>query len=250
MPRNIPYAYIEQAVAELRVVLVEPKNEGNVGAVARAMKNFSVRDLVLINPPPLGADARQRAMHGVDILETAKVVMDFDSSIKDADLIVGTSGVHTENEKQFARIALRPREFAEKVRLANGRVALLFGREDFGLLDAELRRCDVLVTIPAAEEYQILNLSHAVTIILYELFIANAPTKARRAMSATENERLHLALSDLLEVTDYPIHKRPRTKIMVRRMLGRAVPSKWEFHALMGVFQRATKRIRRLEGKP
>ncbi len=250
MPRNIVYGYIERTVAQLRVVLVEPKNQGNVGAVARAMKNFGVKELVLVNPCPIGVEARQRAMHGADILEAAKVVADFDASIEDADFVVGTSGVDTESEKRFARIAVRPREFAEKIQQADGVVALLFGREDFGLLDAELRRCDLLVKVPTADAYPILNLSHAATILLYELFIGKAPPKTVRRISAVERERLHTALSDLLDATDYPAHKRPRTKIMVRRLLGRAVPSKWEFHALMGVFQRATKRIRRLEGKP
>ena len=234
----------------LRVVLVEPKNQGNVGAVARAMKNFGVEELVLVSSCPIGVEERQRAMHGLDILEAAQIVPNLDASIKDADLIVGTSGVDTGSEKHFSRIAIRPREFAEKVRQAEGIVALLFGREDFGLLDGELRRCDLLVKVPAADEYPVLNMSHAASILLYELFLGKAPTKDARPMSAVESQKLHAALSDLLAATDYPAHKRPRTKIMVRRLLGRAVPSKWEFHALMGVFQRATKRIRRLEGKP
>jgi TrmH family RNA methyltransferase len=236
-------------VASLRVVLVEPKNEGNVGAVARAMKNFGVGELVLVKPCALGAEARQRAMHGIDILESARVVGDLAVALKDADLVVGTSGIKAESEKRFARIAVRPRALTAKIRQAEGTVALLFGREDFGLLDEELRRCDILVTIPAARAYPILNLSHAVAILLYELFLDETPEKAGRELSAVENEKLHAALADLLEATDYPEHKRARTKIMVRRMLGRAVPSKWEYHALMGVFQRATKRIRRLEGK-
>jgi len=138
MPRNIVYGYIERSVAQLRVVLVEPKNQGNVGAVARAMKNFGVEELVLVNPCPIGVEARQRAMHGADILEAAKVVADFDASIYDADFVVGTSGVDTESEKRFARIAVRPLEFSEKIQHADGVVALLFGLGEFCLLDAEL----------------------------------------------------------------------------------------------------------------
>ena len=65
----------------VRVVLVEPKNEGNVGAVARAMKNFGAGELVLVNPCPIGPEARQRAKHGVDILEAARVVDRFDGSV-------------------------------------------------------------------------------------------------------------------------------------------------------------------------
>lgn len=236
-------------MATFRVVLVEPKNEGNVGAVARGMKNFGVEDLVLVNPVTLRAEARQRAMHGVDILERARTVKDLEAAIAGAGLIVGTSGIDTESEKRFARIALSPRELATKLQKAKGQVALLFGREDFGLLEQELRRCDLLVKIPAAERYPILNLSHAVAIILYELFAAKAPKLAVREMSGLEKEKLHASFMGLLDATDYPIHKRSRTQIMFRRILGRAVPSKWEFHALMGVLQGATKRIQRLEGK-
>ncbi len=236
-------------VPQARVVLVEPKNEGNVGAVARAMKNFDVHELVLVNPCAIGTEARQRAMHGEDVLEAAVVVPDFATAIQDADLIVGTSGIDTNSEKRFARIAVPPRDLAAKVQGTDGAVALLFGREDFGLLDEELHQCDLLVTIPAAASYPILNLSHAVTILLYELFSARTSKKAARAMSGLEKEKLHLAFADLLDATDYPAHKIGRTRIMFRRMMGRAVPSGWEFHALMGVLQRATKRIRRLEGK-
>ena len=232
-----------------RIVLVEPKNEGNVGAVARAMKNFDFRDLVLVNPCPLGAEARQRAMHGIDILTSASTVPDLASGLRDADFVVGTSGIDTESEKRFARIAIRPEDLAAKVHDVRGTLALLFGREDFGLLDEELRKCDLLVTVPASKRYPILNISHAATILLYELFTSRTPNKSRRAMSGLEKERLHAAFADLLRTTDYPAHKVARTKIMFRRLIGRAVPSAWEFHALMGVLQRATKRIRRLEGR-
>jgi TrmH family RNA methyltransferase len=237
-------------MATFRVVLVEPKSEGNIGAVARAMRNFGIEDLVLVNPVPIRAEARQRAMHGAGILDRARAVEDFESAVAGAALLVGTSGIDTKNEKRFARIALSPRELATKIQRAKGQVALVFGREDFGLLDEELRRCDVLVKIPAAEPYPILNLSHAVAIVLYELFAAGAPRLAVREMSGVEKQKLHASFVGLLDVTDYPVHKRSRTQIMFRRLLGRAVPSKWECHALLGVLERATKRIRRLEDEP
>ena len=167
----------------IRVVLVEPKNEGNVGAVARAMKNFGVADLVLVKPCRLGAEARQRAMRGIEIMEAARAVDDLETALRDADLIVGTSGIDTRSEKRFARISLTPRDFAARVAKMDGRVALVFGREDFGLLDEELRRCDLLTTIPASSDYPILNLSHAVTILLYELLAARAIKHGKREAS-------------------------------------------------------------------
>ncbi|OGS49108.1 MAG: hypothetical protein A3K68_01620 [Euryarchaeota archaeon RBG_16_68_13] len=233
----------------IRVVLAEPKNEGNVGAVARAMRNFDVEELVLVNPPPLGDEARKRAMHGAAVLDAARTVGTLAAALDSADLVVGTSGVDTTSEKKFARISLPPRDLAFRLAAMKGTVAIVFGREDFGLLDEEIRACDLLVTIPASPGYPVLNLSHAATILLYELFASRTPARRKREASGMEKERLFEALADLMDATEYPAHKRDRTTVMFRRVMGRAVPSKWEFHALMGVFQRATKRIRRLEGK-
>ena len=232
---------------EVAVVLVGPKNEGNVGAVARAMKNFGAQRLVLVDPCPIADEARKRAMHAGDILDRAVTVESLEDALEGMDLVAGTTGIATASEKKFLRIALPPREFAEKVAAMDGTLAVVFGREDFGLLDEELARCDLLVSIPSSPQYPILNLSHAAVVILYELFAARRPMGRLRKASRAENKVLHRAFAELIEATDYPPHKRARTKVMFRRLVGRAVPSKWEFHALMGVLQRATKRIRRLE---
>lgn len=232
----------------IRVVLVEPKNEGNVGAVARAMKNFGAAELILVRPCALGDEARKRAMHGIDLLESARIAPSFAEALAGADLVVGTSGIDTASEKHFARIAIGPSEAADRLATLQGCVAVAFGREDFGLSEEEIAACDLLVKIPAAEEYPILNLSHAVAILLYELHRVQGTRRAIREASGLEKEKLHEAFAELLEATDYPPHKRARTKVMFRRLVGRAVPSKWEFHALMGAITRATKRIQRLEG--
>jgi len=233
-------------MSEFSVVLVEPKYEGNIGAVARAMKNFGVRRLVLVNPPPIGDEARKRAMHGLDVLESAVDFETLEAAIEGADLVVGTSGIDTRNEKKFLRMAVSPKDFAEKVSDMDGKVSILFGREDYGLLNPELMKCDLLVTIPTDPKYPILNVAQAAVIVLYELYRKPAGSVGREA-SALEKEKLHEAFADLLAATNYPPHKTERTKIMFRRMVGRAVPTKWEFHATMGVLARATKRIKRLE---
>ena len=237
-------------MARVRVVLVEPKHEGNVGSVARAMKNFGVSDLRLVNPPPLGEDARRRAMHGIDVLTAAKRYTTYTEAIRGADLVVGTSGVKTESERKFHRQATTPRELSANLGGVGGIVSLVFGREDFGLLNAELEACDVLVTIPASPEYPILNMAQAAAILLYEIHAAkDGPAKARLPASAAERDTLYATFDDLLAVTNYPPHKRGRTKVMFRRLMGRAAPSKWEFHALMGVIARAAKTIRRERSK-
>ena len=174
---------------ETTIVLVGPKNEGNVGAVARAMKNFGVSRLVLVDPCPIGDEARKRAMHGEDILLRAITVDSLEDGLRQVDFVVGTTGIATRSEKRFSRIAVTPRDFARRLSAMDGKLAILFGREDFGLSNEELTRCDLLVSIPAVPRYPILNVSHAAAIVLYELF-ASQPSEHRRKASGSEKEHL------------------------------------------------------------
>ncbi len=234
-----------------RVVLVEPREGGNVGAVARIMANLGYEDLVLVEPGSL-AGAYRRAMHGRLVLKRAETVPDLRTATENADLIVGTTAIPSTKEEAFHRHALSPWDLASRVQQVEGTVALLFGREDFGLYNEELDRVDALVHIPSSSEYPVLNLSHAAGIILYELYKAqDVPTSVPpRAASGPEKERLHQTFEEFLAAASYPAYRRRRTAVMFRRLLGRAVPSKWEFHALMGVFRAATKAVRRTSGSP
>jgi TrmH family RNA methyltransferase len=229
-----------------RVVLVEPREGGNVGAVARIMANLGFEDLVLVEPGPLEG-AYRRAMHGRFVLKKANTAPDLQTATKGADLIVGTTAIPSVKEEAFHRHAMPPWDLAERVQEVDGTVALLFGREDFGLYNEELDRVDALVHIPSRSEYPVLNLSHAVGIVLYELFKGQEgpPVDALRVASGAEKERLYRSFREFLHVTRYPAHKHRRTSVMFRRLLGRATPSKWEFHALMGVFQGGIKAIKR-----
>ncbi len=234
-----------------RVVLVEPREGGNVGAVARIMANLGFGDLVLVEPGSLEG-ARRRAMHGRVVLKKAKQAPDLQAAIEDVDLIVGTTAIPSAKEEAFHRHALTPWDFADRMQHVEGTVALLFGREDFGLSNEELDRVDLLVHIPSRSEYPVLNLSHAVGIVLYELCKGrDAPTvDPPRVASGAEKERLHQAFGAFLDSTGYPAYKRRRTAVMFRRLLGRASPSKWEFHALMGVFRGGIKAVRRTSESP
>ncbi|MDX1534031.1 MAG: RNA methyltransferase [Thermoplasmata archaeon] len=229
-----------------RVVLVEPREGGNVGAVARVMANLGYQDLVLVRPGSLEG-AYRRAMHGRLVLKNAEVVADLTEAIVDADLTVGTTAIPSFKEEAFHRHAVTPWELAARLRDLEGTVALLFGREDFGLSNEDLDRLDALVHIPTQPAYPVLNLSHAAALVLYELYKAQAlpAQEPPRTASGREKERLHRTFRDFLEVTDYPPHKRRRTAVLFRRLMGRAAPSKWEFHALMGVFQGGIKAFRR-----
>lgn len=235
--------------AKYTVVLVEPKVEGNVGAVARAMKNFGLKKLTLVNPCNIGDDAYKRAMHAADVLDDSKTVQALDQALKDMDFIVGSSGISSKSDKKFLRDSITPKEFAEKMKNVKGNIAILFGREDYGLYNEELKKCDVVVTIPCREEYLILNLSHAAVILFYELFQNVGMKRKGKKASGLEKEKMYEFFNILLDSIDYPEHKKEKTKVMFRRLLGRAVPSKWEFHTLMGVFSKAINDLKNGSGK-
>lgn len=230
---------------EIWVVLVHPQNEGNVGAVARAMMNFGLDELRLVAPEcEVGVDARRRAMHADKILANAKTHGKLETALKGADMVVGTSGVKTANEKKYPRITITPRQFAEKIKGFEGVVAILFGQEDFGLDQKAINRCDMLVTIPTSEEYSIMNLSHAATVVFYELFVEGAEVWKSKNAGKMEIDRMVKQFGTLLATVGYPQHKREKTTVMFRRIIGRAVVSKWEYHTTMGVLKDAIRKTR------
>ena len=227
------------------MVLVEPRVDGNVGAVARAMANFGFRELCMVNPCTLTDEAFKRAKHANYILKEATIVSSFEDAIADCFHVVGTSGIVTAGEKHYIRIPLTPKEFTDRLEGVEEKIALVFGREDMGLSQEQLARCDLLVSIPSHEEYPILNLSHAVTIVLYELYQRSIDVGSPKKASEPERERLIRFFDDLLDAINYPEFRRERTSIMFRRIMGRALPSRWEFHTIMGVFGDAAKIIKK-----
>ncbi|MGE5379297.1 MAG: RNA methyltransferase [Candidatus Saccharibacteria bacterium] len=227
-----------------RVVLVEPEHDGNIGAVARSMGNFAFDDLCMVNPCPIGEEAFKRAKHAGYVLEKATIVDTLDEAVEGCSLVIGTSGVITYGPKNYTRIPLSARELALRTVDNDGRIALVFGREGIGLTQEELARCDILVHIPSDDGYPTLNLSHAVTIVLYEIYQAGGH-KNPKPIAASEEERelLYKFFHDLLVAIDYPDFRRENTEVMFRRMMGRSVPTKYEFYTIMGVIGDAAKLI-------
>lgn len=228
-----------------RVVLVAPKNEGNVGAVARVMGNFGFRDLVMVDPCEITDEAFKRAKHAGDVLRQAVVTDSFERAVESCSLVVGTTGIVTENDKHFIRIPMTPRELAERARGSEGLIGIVFGREDLGLMQDELSRCDALVHIPASGDYPVLNLSHAVAVILYELRALEGGSFSPSEATDVEKEKFFEFFGDLLEAIGYPEFRKEKTEIMFRRMMGRAIPTKWEFYTIMGVIGDAVKTLER-----
>jgi len=232
------------------LVLVEPKNSGNIGAVARAMMNFEIEHLYLVNPCELDNVCYARAMHATALLDNAKTFPCFNDAVKDFDYLVATSSIESKTDKRHLRNPLFLEEFSENIFDVKGKVGLIFGREDYGLFNEEIAACDIMLKIPTSESYLSLNLSHAVTIVLYSIYLQNAYIpKRRRAMGSLEKQKLFEFFSQLLDDIEYPAHKKEHTKIMFKRIMGRAMPSKWEFHTLMGVLSKTLGTIRRKQGK-
>jgi tRNA/rRNA methyltransferase len=231
--------------ARVDVVLVRPKEDGNVGAVARVGRNFGADRLVLVAPrAPLGSEARRRSMGGLPLLRTALRVPSFDRAVEGADLIVGTTDLSTGRSTAYLRRSVSPERFGEVVQTLEGRIALVFGPEDNGLSRTELARCDLLVHIPARREFPTLNLSHAVGIVLYALHRARGPTDPETTpapevleLNGREKELFLERLGELLARTGYPPHKRRGLILLFRRVLGRATPTEAEYRMMLGLFK-------------
>jgi len=180
--------------AEVRIVLVRPKDPRNVGAVCRAMKCMGLRHLVLVMDTLLDPEqARVLAHYASDVLEEARVCTDLPEAIQDAVLVAGTTRRRGRNRKYFS---IFPEQLARRIAdTSGGTVAVLFGNEETGLTDEELAACHLAVSIPAAPEFPSLNLSHAVQVICYEIF--RARTRGKLTPYSPINAS---AVDDLVEV--------------------------------------------------
>lgn len=227
------------------VVLIEPKYSGNIGAVARAMMNFNIQQLYLVNPCPLNDECYARAMHANQILDNAKIFNTFNDATTDLDYLVATSSIEHTSDKKQLRNPLNLEKFTKKINEVQGKIGLLFGREDYGLLNTEIAASDIMIKIPTDPLYLSLNLSHSVAIVLYSLYINQQEKKEkRRAIGPIEKQKLHEYFSQILEEINYPNHKKENTKLLFKRLMGRAIPSTWEYHTLMGVFSKTLENLK------
>ncbi len=153
----------------VRIVLVETSHGGNIGAVARAMKNMCQEDLALVRPHHFPSEeAMARASGADDILHQAEVVDSLASAVQDCTLVIGASA----RLRSVSWPQLDPRACAELINQHPGKAALVFGRERSGLSNEELDHCQYLVNIPANPAYSSLNLAMAVQVLCYELMMS------------------------------------------------------------------------------
>ncbi|RLE89303.1 MAG: RNA methyltransferase [Thermoprotei archaeon] len=232
----------EQRLERYKIILVEPLYELNIGYTARVMKNFGFTNLCLVAPRfEFSGTCKIFAKHANDILEKMKVSRNLEEALQNTDLVVGTTGI-VGGRRNILRKPLDPREFAKSIVQSSGSVAILFGREDIGLTNEELSLCDILVTIPTSPNYPILNISHAVAVILYEIYIQETTSGKDRFYfelpSRNEKEAFLSYVVKILDTIKYPENKREKVLLVFRRVLGKGVVTRGELHILMSFLRK------------
>lgn len=231
-----------------RFILVEPEYELNLGAAARLMRNFGQSPLYLVKPNCLiGFTAKMHAKHATDILDNAILCERLEEALEGCSLVVGTSGV-LRRHRDALRHPLTLDEFRGRMQRLQPNpkhpIAILFGREGNGLNEAEIARCDVLITIPTRKRYPVMNLSHALGVVLYALTAQEKKVKALTTAPAQEARFLRQTLDELVDYFAPKLRDPQKTKLAFKRILGRAVPDDGETKAAVAVLKQALEGLR------
>ncbi len=212
-------------LSNIKIVLVETSHSGNIGAVARAMKNMTMTNLCLVSPKLFPhADATARAAGADDILARAKIYETLQEAIADCTLVIGASA----RSRTISWTEVTPRECAEKVvhEFGDEKIAIVFGRENSGLKNEELDLCRFLLHIPCNQNYSSLNIAAAVQVICYELFIAAQNGEVARKVVGDEddqelatNEQMELFYEHLAQtLADIDFMRTDKEKSLMRRL--------------------------------
>lgn len=224
----------------IKLVLVGIKNPGNLGAIARVMRNFGLKDLILINPEcnPTDEEALYRAKHAKSILQKSKIT-DF-NHLNKFDFVIGTTS-KVGSDYNIPRVPITPEQFALTInRMA--KTAILIGRENHGLTNKELKLCDFIVTIPTSKEYPAMNISHAVAVLLYELFKSSKKSKLGDTiipMSKKDKEIILKKVDNILNKMYFATEQKRETQRKVwKRLITKAMLTKREAFALLGFLRK------------
>jgi tRNA/rRNA methyltransferase len=245
---------MREALSRVRVVLVEPQEPMNVGAVARAMRNFGLARLYLVNPaprvgPPWAREAYWLAVHAEEILDRAVAVDSLMEALADVRLVVATTGRPRE---LYPAPVVPAWEVPARVLSVEGEVALVFGRETFGLTNEELALAHVIGTIPTAPEQPSLNLAQAVVVFAYELFKAVVGEGRFPREELAQVAALEAFFEDLgryvLEIGFTDQNRFPHAMRRLRRIFHKARLTPGEVQMLRGLLHRSRYQMRKKDG--
>jgi len=245
--------------SKIRIVLVNTTLSANIGAAARAMKTMGLSDLCLVEPKLFpSAEATALASGASDLLATARVVATLEEAVADCTLVIGTSA----RSRTIPWPLLDARQAGEAARRESevNRVAIVFGREDRGLTNEELQRCNYHVCIPTDDVYGVLNVAAAVQVIAYEIRMAHllAEQAEERVEVPEENrmpvqfirwdeplvphgdmERFYAHFEQMLIDTGFLAADNPRQlPARARRLFGRIRLDRIEYNMWRGIFTR------------
>jgi TrmH family RNA methyltransferase len=219
---------------KISIALVEPKLAINVGYIARLMKNFGLKELLLIKPKFNVKRARIFAVGGRDLLDKAKVI-DF-NELRKFDLLVGTTAIRGKSRLNIIRDSVTPERLVGLLQ-KHSKTCIVLGRESTGLTNIELNYCDVVVNIDTLTDYKTLNISHALAIILYEIVAKGRTTKV--VASKSEKELLVRYALNLAKNSDYPKHKQEMLLTALKRILTTSSPTSKEVMLLISLLRDA-----------
>ncbi len=221
----------------INIILVEPETPGNIGAVARAIKNFGFENLYLINPKcnHLSKESIDRASHAKDILLNAKTIS-FNELQKFDYKIATTSELGT--DYNIPRSPIKPSEL-KKIIKPKTNIALVFGRESSGLNNKEIQQMDFIMTIPTSKKYPSMNLSHAVAITLYELHQKENITSHITPATEKELKQIQKMFNQILDKTEFKTKEKKETQKKVwKRIFSKSFMTKRESFAVMGLLKK------------
>ena len=224
----------------ISILLVETQSAGNIGSVARAMKNMGLSRLILVNPQTaLTDEARHLACGADDILENARRVETLREALDSFHLSVGTSS----RSVDWIPTVLRPAELASRLAefSTEQRVALIFGPERTGLTNEHLQHCQWLTTIPTDPRFDSMNLAHAVAIVAYEVRKQFSTQPAGRALQRAGLEQVEDFVSGLQRCLDeigFLNQQNPQQVMLtLRQMLSRACLEERDVNILRGILR-------------
>lgn len=249
----------------IRIVLIGTSHPGNIGGVARAMHNMGLADLALVAPrcEVITQDSISRASGADHLLHQASVHATLEDAVADCTLAVGASA----RSRTLPWPMLSPRELADRLpsecASVDARVALVFGREDSGLTNAELQRCHAHVHIPTNADFSSLNLAAAVQVLAYECRMAwlgqaddqaDAPTATADDDDLATHEELERYFEHLertLVGIEFHDPAQPRQLMArLRRLYLRARPERMEMNILRGILSATEKATNTRQPKP
>jgi TrmH family RNA methyltransferase len=222
----------------VRIVLIDPSHPGNIGSVARAMKNMALTEVVLVRPRSFPhPESLALAAGADDVLANARVVETVSEAVADCGFVAGT----TARPRSYYWEFTTPRDVAARIVAlpAENRAALLFGSERYGLGTPDLQYCNVLVRIPTSADYSSLNLAMAVQLLTYELLMAREQPRSETQLElplapAGDVEHFYAHLNQVLNDIDFE-DKTGHLMERLRRLFNRAQMDRNELNIMRGI---------------